>query len=105
MPSGANRLKFPQGWDKQVMYATVDRPDTKQYREFYTSAEAVRAAREGKPLPNGTVITAGTSALRSDVMLKGQSATLKFDAAGNIVDYVCGLHPGMKGKIKVGAKM
>ena len=248
VPSGANRLKFPQGWDKQVMYATVDRPDTKQYREFYTSAEAVKAAREGKPLPNGTVITlaayaakldangvpikdangrfvkdrlvavnsmqkeqgwgadihpelrngdwiyqsftadgmvndkanltacyqchlpfakddyltnlaklannfpstaamvaksgpadvtitgfafgpgtirvaagqavtwtnnddtphqvtlAGPGARRSDVMLKGQSATLTFDAAGNIVDYFCGLHPGMKGKIEVGAK-
>jgi plastocyanin len=246
VPGGPNRLKFPEGWDKQVMYATVDRPDTKQYREFYTSAEAVKAAREGKPIPDGTVITlaayaakldangvpvkdangryikdklvavnsmqkqkgwgadipaevrngdwiyqsftpdgavndkanltacyqchlpfakddyltnlaklsgkfpssaaavtksgptdvtitgfafgpntikvaagqavtwtnnddtphqvtiAGAGGQRSDVMLKGQSATLKFDGAGNIVDYFCGLHPGMKGKIEVG---
>jgi plastocyanin len=34
------------------------------------------------------------------VMLKGQSATLQFDAAGNIA-YVCGLHPSMKGTIEV----
>ena len=36
-------------------------------------------------------------------MLKGQSATLQFDAAGNIA-YICGLHPTMKGTIEVVAK-
>lgn len=54
---GPNRVAFPADWSKGVMYATVDRPDTKQYREFYTSAAAVQAAREGKPIPYGTVIT------------------------------------------------
>lgn len=63
---GPNKLKFPEGWDKAVMYATVDRPDTKQYREFYTSAEAVKAAREGKPIPDGTVITLAAYAAKLD---------------------------------------
>ena len=40
---------------------------------------------------------------RSGVILKGQSAKLQFDEAGNIA-YVCGLHPGMKGTIEVVAK-
>jgi Cytochrome P460 len=40
-----------------VLYTLADRYDIKQYRELYTSREAVQAAREGKPLPNGTVIT------------------------------------------------
>jgi len=66
VPPGPNKLKFPQGWDKGVMYATVDRPDTKQYREFYTSAEAVQAARDGKPIPNGTVITLAAYAAKVD---------------------------------------
>lgn len=66
VPPGPNKLKFPEGWDKGVMYATVDRPDTKQYREFYTSAEAVKAAREGKPIPQGTVITLAAYAARLD---------------------------------------
>ena len=44
-----------------------------------------------------------TAEERSDVMLKGQAATLKFDEAGNI-DYVCGLHPTMKGTIEVAAR-
>ena len=63
---GPNKLKFPEGWDKGEMYATVDRPDTKQYREFYTSAEAVKAAREGKPIPHGTVITLAAYAAKLD---------------------------------------
>ena len=37
---------------------------------------------------------------RSDVMLKGQRATLRFDEAGTF-GYVCGLHPSMKGTIEV----
>ncbi len=44
------------------------------------------------------------SSQRSDVMLKGQSATLSFDAAGNIA-YICGLHPSMKGTIEVAVKL
>jgi plastocyanin len=43
------------------------------------------------------------SGQRSEVMLKGQAATLQFDASGNIA-YVCGLHPTMKGTIEVTAK-
>jgi plastocyanin len=66
VPSGPNKLKFPEGWDKSVMYATVDRPDTKQYREFYTSQAAVQAARDGKPIPNGTVITLAAYAAKVD---------------------------------------
>lgn len=66
VPAGPNKLKFPEGWDKGVMYATVDRPDTKQYREFYTSADAVKAARAGQPIPDGTVITLAAYAARLD---------------------------------------
>ena len=63
---GPNKLKFPEGWNQGVLYATVDRPDTKQYREFYTSPEAVQAARAGKPIPHGTVITLAAYAAKLD---------------------------------------
>jgi plastocyanin len=66
VPPGPNKLQFPQNWDKGVMYATVDRYDTKQYREFYTSAEAVQAAKDGKEIPNGTVITLAAYAAKVD---------------------------------------
>ena len=49
-------------------------------------------------------ITVTGSNQRSEVMLKGQSPTMKFDAAGNIA-YICGLHPSMKGTIEVAAKL
>lgn len=63
---GPNRLAYPENWAQGVMYATVDRPDTKQYREFYTSPEAVKAAREGRPIPDGTIITLAAYAAKVD---------------------------------------
>ncbi|MBA3590646.1 plastocyanin/azurin family copper-binding protein [Methylibium sp.] len=48
-------------------------------------------------------ITLADGGKRSGVMLKGQSAMLQFDEAGNIA-YFCGLHPGMKGSIEVTAR-
>lgn len=66
VPSGPNKLQFPEGYDKGVLYATVDRHDTKQYREFYTSAAAVQAAKAGEPIPDGTVITLAAYAAKLD---------------------------------------
>ena len=45
-----------------------------------------------------TVTSAG--GLRTEVLQKGQKAFLKFDAPG-LYDYICGLHPNMKGKVEV----
>ena len=42
---GPNKVAFPADWAKGTMYATVDRPDTKQYRDFYTTPDVVEAAR------------------------------------------------------------
>ncbi|MBI3435037.1 MAG: cytochrome P460 family protein [Proteobacteria bacterium] len=42
----------------------------------------------------------GPKPQRSAVLLKGQEAKLSFAEAG-IYDYICGLHPSMKGKIEV----
>ena len=38
--------------------------------------------------------------LRTPVILKGQSTSIEFKEPG-IYDYICGLHPGMKGKVEV----
>lgn len=53
---GPNKVAFPEQWSQGVMYATVDRPDTKQYREFYTTRDVLEAVRAGKPVPDGAVI-------------------------------------------------
>jgi plastocyanin len=54
--AGPEQIAFPHEYQKWTRYAIVDRYDSKQYRELYTSAEAVKAVREGRPIPEGTVI-------------------------------------------------
>jgi plastocyanin len=66
VPPGPNKLAYPENWSQWQMYATVDRHDTKQYRELYTSAEAVAAARAGKPIPDGTTIVLAAYAAKVD---------------------------------------
>ena len=55
--AGGDKVAFPADYDKGVLFTTVDRADNKQYRELYTSAAALEAAKKGEPLPDGTVIT------------------------------------------------
>ncbi len=46
--AGGDKIAFPADYDKGVLFTTVDRPDNKQFREFYTSAAAL-AGRKGRP--------------------------------------------------------
>jgi hypothetical protein len=55
--SGPDNIKFPDGYEKGVLYSILDRHDTRQYRELYSTPEAVKAVREGRPIPSGTVLT------------------------------------------------
>ena len=55
--AGGDKIAFPADHDKGVLYATVDRPDNKQYRELFASRAAVEAAKKGQALPSGTVLT------------------------------------------------
>ena len=55
--AGPDKIAFPANWKSGVLYTTTDRYDIKQYRELYATPEAVKAAKEGKPLPSGTVLT------------------------------------------------
>ena len=51
-------IVFPADYAKGVMYSTVDRADIKQVRLLYASSQsAIDAAKAGKPLPDGTVLT------------------------------------------------
>ena len=55
--AGPEKIAFPANYQDGVLYSTLDRYDVKQYRELYGTAEAVKAAREGKPIPSGSVLT------------------------------------------------
>jgi plastocyanin len=49
--------------------------------------------------PHQVMVTTGTPS-RGPVMTKGQSYTKAFSAPG-VYDYICGLHPSMKGQVEV----
>ena len=55
--AGPEKIEFPSDYLKGVLYQTLDRHDTKQYRELYAPAAAVEAVRKGQPIPSGTVLT------------------------------------------------
>jgi plastocyanin len=56
--AGPDKIKYPASWKEHVLYTVVDRYDIKQHRELYASTPAaVQAMKEGKPLPDGTVLT------------------------------------------------
>jgi hypothetical protein len=53
-----DRIAFPTDYAKGVMYSTIDRADIKQVRRLYVNNRAaIDAAKAGKPLPDGTVLT------------------------------------------------
>ncbi len=54
---GRDKVAFPQDYAKGVLYATLDSANLKQYRELWGPAAALEAAKAGKPLPDGTVLT------------------------------------------------
>lgn len=80
VPPGPNKLAYPADWAKQVMYATIDRPDTLQYRECYTTADVLKVVREGKPIPYGTVLTLAAYSVKMD----GDKKPLR-DAKGRFI--------------------
>lgn len=53
----AAEVAFPANYKSGLLYNVVDREDRIEIHEQYASREALDAARAGKPLPSGTVIT------------------------------------------------
>ncbi|OMG92581.1 hypothetical protein BIZ92_07845 [Achromobacter xylosoxidans] len=55
LAQGNDRVDFPANYRQGVHYATVERGGIRE--EIFTSRNAISAAKSGKPLPSGTVIT------------------------------------------------
>jgi cytochrome c553 len=55
--AGGDKVAFPENYSQGVKFTTIDHADNKQFRELFTSSAAVEAAKQGQPLPSGTVIT------------------------------------------------
>jgi plastocyanin len=75
-----DRIKFPEGWEKDTLYTTVNRSDIKQFRELYATPASVKSVREGKGIPDGTVLTLVQYAAKVD-----DKGTPLRDAKGNFV--------------------
>src|SRR5689334_12271650 len=55
--AGADRIAFPQGFEKiYALYGVVDRPDAKQVRFFYVDPPSLKASKYGQPMPDGTTL-------------------------------------------------
>jgi hypothetical protein len=86
--AGSDRIAFPNDYAKGVVYKTEDRADNKQVREFFVNHEAFEAAREGAPLPSGTVITVVRYAAELDAQGNpAKDASGRFIKTNNILGY------------------
>jgi cytochrome c553 len=55
----ASRVQFPEDYKSTfTKYHTINFPATNQVRYYFANKAAVQAAREGKPLPDGSVLFA-----------------------------------------------
>ncbi len=51
------RVGFPQDYENQfTRYTTIDFANKNQVRHYYANDKALKAAREGKPLPDGSML-------------------------------------------------
>lgn len=54
--AGGDKIAFPEGFEKGTMYFAFDHAASKTYREIFIGAAAINAAKNGQPVPSGTVI-------------------------------------------------
>jgi cytochrome c553 len=81
-------VAFPEGYkEKFAKYHTINFPAAKQVRYYYANEVAARAAREGKPLPDGSVLFAEVYAARLDADQKPLVDDKGFFVPDKIVAY------------------
>jgi len=63
----ASRVSFPEGYkDTFTKYHTINFPATAQVRHYYANKAALQAAKEGRTLPDGSVLFAEVYAAKLD---------------------------------------
>jgi hypothetical protein len=61
------RVSFPEGYKETfAKYHTINFPATRQVRYYYANKAAVQAAKDGKPLPDGSVLFAEVYSAKLD---------------------------------------
>jgi hypothetical protein len=85
--AGGDKIAFPENFMSGKLYGTVDRADNKQYRELFTSAAAIEAAKKGQPMPSGTVVTLVQFAAKLDAQGNPEKDANGRFIKGNLVGY------------------
>jgi len=82
------RVTFPEDYKNTfTKYHTINFPATKQVRYFYANTAAVQAAKEGKHLPDGSVLFAEVYAAKLDADSKPVMGSDGFYVADKLIAY------------------
>jgi cytochrome c553 len=83
-----NSVTFPEGYQgSYVKYHTINFPATRQVRYYYANPAAVRAAKDGKALPDGSVLFAEVYAAKLDADGKPVTGADGFFVADKLIFY------------------
>ena len=81
-------VTFPEGYQASfTKYHTIDFPATRQVRYYYANRVALQAAREGKPLPDGSVLFAEVYSAKLDAEKKPVTGADSFFVADKLLFY------------------
>ena len=83
-----SRIAFPEGYQQTfVRYHTINFPAAKQVRYYYANPAALQAAREGKSLPDGSVLFAEVYSAKLDADKKPVTGADGFFETDKVVAY------------------
>ena len=81
-------VTFPEGYKETfAKYHTINFPATRQVRYYYANKAAVQAAKEGKPLPDGSVLFAEVYAAKLDADKKPVTGSDGFFVPEKLIFY------------------
>jgi cytochrome c553 len=83
-----SHVAFPEGYrDSFTQYHTINFPATRQVRYYFANRAAVQAAKEGRSLPDGSVLFAEVHAARLDADKKPVTGADGFYVADKLLFY------------------
>jgi len=83
-----SNVTFPEGYKESfTKYHTINFPATRQVRYYFTNRAAVQAAKEGRPLPDGSVLFAEVHSAKLDADNKPVTGADGFYVAEKLMLY------------------
>ena len=92
-------VAFPEGYKSSfTKYHTINFPATRQVRYYYANEAALKAARDGKPLPDGSVLFAEVHSAKLDADKKPLTGPDGFFESDQLLFYTAMARDGGWGK-------